>query len=362
MNEATGNASAKPARRRWVVLTLLAFLLGAAAVWLVVSDSRSTNNDRHFRGKPEAAWIKELKYNDDDQVKEWRSYGEEGVQVLIRGLQQANHSGERLYRDISGRLPGFVMRWLPSPKDDSTRSTRMCLASLLSSLGNDATSATPIMIRTANRDEDDSVRQCAINFFTTNEDEKCLLNQLPAEQKKKLLPGLIRDLQNPLHWGLRGNAANALRWFPEQREIVTPVLVMALQDPQTEVRLLAAQALNRVDPETAKRAGAVSVVIAITKNPDDQNSRFALRALRFFKADAELAVPTLIECLQHTNTRVASEAVRALEWAANDFGSYSNAIVPALEKTAERNDSVGKYARRAMKRWQSEPNTKEAVK
>jgi hypothetical protein len=47
------------------------------------------------------------------------------------------------------------------------------------------TRSTPVMIWTLKNDEDDSVRQSTINFFTGNEDEKCLLNQLPAKAKKE---------------------------------------------------------------------------------------------------------------------------------------------------------------------------------
>jgi hypothetical protein len=362
MSEPSKMATAKRRgpKRSVLVFLPLAFVITALLLWFARFTFR--NNDPLFRGRPESEWIKNLKYRDDQQVEEWRTYGEEGVKVLVRGLEHANRPGERAYRQFYPRMPGFLVRWLPSPRDDATRSTRMCLVSLLANLGNDANSATPIMIRTVNRDEDDSVRQSAINFFTTSEDEKCRLNQLPADQKKQVLPGLVRDLQGSRSWGLRNNAANALKWFPEQRAILAPVLVRTLQDPQAQVRLLAAEALNRVDSDTAKRAGAISVVIAITKNPDDQISHRAVSALRFFKGDAELAVPTLIECLQHTNTLVACEAVWALEWAPREFKKYADIVVPALRNAAERKDHVGKYATVALKRFQFEGDPTQAIK
>lgn len=362
MNESASSAAARPARRRWSLVVTLAFLAGAVVLWLVAGHVFPANNDRIFRGRPETVWIKELKYSDDEQVNQWRAYGEVGVQVLIRGLERANHPGERAYRKLSRKLPGLVRGWLPSPKDDSTRSTRMCLVSLLSSLGNDAKSATPIMIQTVSSDEDDSVRQSAINFFTTSEDERCLLNQLPATEKNRLLPGLMRDLQNTQNWGLRNNAANALRWFPEQRAILAPVLVSTLQDPQVQVRLLAASALNRVDPDTAKRAGAASVVIAITKDPDDQVASRAASALRYFKTEPEPVVPVLIELLASTNTLVACEAVWVLEWSGKEFRSYVETIVPALTQAAQRKDNVAGYAKTALKRFQFAGDPTQAIK
>ena len=181
MSEPAHTMPVRNKKPRRIIAVLLAFVGGLTVLLLWFAGAGAGNSDPLFHGKPESVWIKELKYNDDEQVKAWRSYSVDGVQVLIRGLQRANRSGERLYRQVSRRLPGFAMRWLPSPKDDSTRSTRMCLVSLLASLGNDAKSATPIMIRTVIRDEDASVRQSVINFFTTSEDEKCLLNQLFAD-------------------------------------------------------------------------------------------------------------------------------------------------------------------------------------
>src|SRR4029434_3842607 len=125
---------------------------------------------------------KGLKYSDSQQAKEWRTFGEEGVQVLVRGMEQARRTG-RAYRRFNERLPAFLRQWLPTPKPDSTASTRLCIASLLWSLGNDAKSASPLMIWTANNDEAVSVRQLAIGYFNYNGAENCPLNQLSAAHK-----------------------------------------------------------------------------------------------------------------------------------------------------------------------------------
>lgn len=349
-------------RRKRILAVLGAFIAIATLTCLWFAGALDYNSDPLFRGRPESEWIKNLEYNDDEQVKEWRGYGEAGVQVLIRGLERVNRPGEKKYRQLYRKMPGFVSRWLPAPKPDSTSSTRMRLVSLLSSLGNDAKSAVPMIIVILNRDEADGVRQIAINFFTTSEDESCLLNQLPPEQKQKLLPGLIRALRDPGNWGLRNNAANALQWFPERRDVVAPALVAALQDSEAQVRLLAALALNRVAPDVAKESGAITMIIAIAKNPDDQLASRAVRALRFFEADTELAVPALIESLDSTNTLIACEAVWALEWAPKEFKKHADTVVPALRKAAARKDNVGRYAAVALKRFQYEGDPTQAIK
>jgi hypothetical protein len=334
---------------------LLVFTLGLTGLMFWCGKVDLARQDPLFRGKPESEWIKNLKYSDDQQVNQWRSYGDEGVQVLIRGLERSTRPGERAYRQISRVLPVWIRGWLPAPKADSTQSTRQCLVSLLSSLGTTATSATPVMIWTVRKDESDAVRQSALCYFNSSADDHCILNQLSASQKAALLPALVRDIQDGGNWGLRNNAALALRYYPEQREVVVPALLKALQDSEPHVRLLAAEALNRLDSEAAKKAGATLIIIAITENPDDQIASKAVAALGRPGSQPDLAVPAIIECLQSTNTLVACEAVWALEWSVKEFDTYSNRIVPALSSTAQHTDNVGKYAKTALARWTAKP-------
>jgi hypothetical protein len=126
---------------------------------------------------------------------------------------------------------------------DLTRSTRMNVVDLLSRLSKDAKQATPAMVR-ALRDEDHSMRQIAITFFTWGEDENCLLNQMEPGAKRDVLPEFIRAMQDP-NADLRNNAAIALRYYPEEAKVVVPILTKALQDPVPKVRQLAADALKR---------------------------------------------------------------------------------------------------------------------
>lgn len=344
---------APPAKRktlRWIVIILSIVAALFVSAWLV--GLTYGDDQRHFRGKLETEWINELKYHDDDQVKEWRGYGEEGVQVLIRGLERAYRPGERAYRNFYRKMPWIVSRWLPWPKQDVDRAKRMTILALLSNLGSDAKSAVPVVSRMLN-DDDGGVLQLAISFFTSSEDEKCTLNQLPPAQKKRLLPLFIRAMQNKTFAGARNNAAIALRFYPEQKEIVAPVLVKALQDTEPAVRLLAADALWHVDPVAAEKADAVSVMIALTKLPDDQLASRAISKLPQFKGHADLAVPAIVECVGSTNNLVACQAIWAFEWKTDEYRAYANTIIPTLEKAATLTNNVGRYARTALKKWQS---------
>ncbi|MDB6040096.1 MAG: domain containing protein [Verrucomicrobiales bacterium] len=347
------NNSSLKNKWRWGIAVLLICATGIAGLALWLGGAAFLNQDPIFHGKPESEWIRNLKYSDDQQVKEWKSYREEGVQVLIRGLQKATHPGERAYRRLNRHLPALLRAWLPPPKQDSTQATRECLVSLLWSLGSDARSAASVMIGTVINDESDGVRQSAIGYFNSSGDENSPLNRLTAEEKKELLPGLIRAIQDTGNWGLRNNAALTLKYYPEQREVVGPVLVKALQDSQPYVRLYAAEALNRVDPDAAKNAGATSLLITTSKDSDDQVASKAVAALGHAGSQPDLAVPALVDCLQSTNTLIGCEAVWALEWAPKEFNGYSDTIIAALANSVQRKDDVGGYAKAALARWKA---------
>src|SRR6266849_1546668 len=197
----------------------------------------------------------------------------------------------------------------------------------------------------------------AISFFTSPENENSFLNQMDKKEKRRLLPDFIHALEDNSNSGLRNNAALALRYYPEQRQIVAPVLVKALQDAIPQVRLLAAEGLNRVDPDAAEKAGAIAVVIEVLKEPDDQVAYRAAEFLREFQRQPELAVPAIIESLQNTNTLVACTAL----WSLQQFKHHADTIIPALKKAAQREDIVGGWAKTALKPLESEADAKSAV-
>jgi len=99
---------------RWVVPVLLIFTAGLAGLVLWIGNISFVSHDPLFRGKPESEWIRNLKYSDNQQVEEWHAYGEDGVQVLIRGLEKANRTGDRVYRKFNRRLPASMRGWLPA--------------------------------------------------------------------------------------------------------------------------------------------------------------------------------------------------------------------------------------------------------
>ena len=303
-----------------------------------------------FRGKLESEWINELKYRDEEQAKEWREFGEEGIDVLLRGLEASDRPGERAYRKLCRKVPMFVRVRIPNPKQDETSSARHRIVDRLSDVGEESPKVAPVMIRVVLHDENESIRQSAIAYFITTDGDDTLGNRLPPDQKKALLRGLIRAVENKDSGA--HNAVILLRYYGEQADEVAPVLVKALKSQEPPVRGYAAEALNRIAPQAAKEAGATEVLIEVANHPDDQIAFRAVSALQGATNRLDLAVPALVSLLENTNTLVASHAVRALERAPREFEAYRSAITNGLNKAAERKDSIGRRAQAALKKWQ----------
>jgi len=342
-------------RKARILLSVLTVVLLGGLGWLALPP-----RDSLFHGRLESEWIKGITYGmslsdsqNQEQLQRWRDFGPEGLRMIERGLDHATRG--RTYRNIHrrlSRLPWMPVRLLPAPQMDTMRAARMNVLDLLWRMGKDAWPASAAVAR-ALADEDPGVRQIAITFFTHPEDDTAFLNQMSRRDKERLLPHFIRALgDNGPNWGLRNNAALALRYYPEQARLVTPTLAKALQDPSAYVRLMSAEALNRVDANAAKTAGAAGVMITLMQDPDDQVASRAAFALRQFQTEPEAAVSALIEALHSTNSNVACDAVWSLEWA---FPKHADRIIPEMRKAAERKDSVGGYARSALKHLESNP-------
>lgn len=330
---------------------VMAVLVGAVA-WLMLPP-----RDPMFRGKPESEWIKGVVYgmqlSDSEnkaQAQRWRELGPDGLRILENGLKPApGRTYRKLYRRYAGKLPQFMVRLLPSPPTDKLAGTRITVADLLSRMREDARPAWRAVAR-AMEDENDGVRQIAITFFTSPEDKTAFLNHMPARDKQELLPLFMRALKDGPNWGLRNNAALALRYYPEKAPEVTPALAVALRDTEPYVRLTASESLNDVDIAAAKKAGVVTVLAGLVTNANDQVAGRAAFALRGCTNDADSAVAVLIQALHSTNTYVGCNAVWSLEWC---FPTHADAIIPELKKAAERKDNVGGYARSAIKNLES---------
>ncbi|MBI2925710.1 MAG: HEAT repeat domain-containing protein [Verrucomicrobia bacterium] len=345
-----------------LLIVVLVALLGGLT-WLMLAA-----RDPLFHGKPESEWIKGIAYGvslpeheSQAQIKRWRDFGADGVRVLARAVEKADQPIRRTYRKIHRRvspwLPVFLVRLLPDPGSVVTGGPPMAVIDLLSRLGEEAEAAAPAVARTL-KSEDAGVRNSAVIFFG-GEGENPLLNRMDPKAKRKLLPDFIRAVEDGrASWSLRNNAAIALRCYPEQREVVAPVLVKALQDSSPWVRQSAAEALNRVAPDLIRSAGVVPIVIGVLKDPDDQIAWRAALWLGEMRTEPALAVPALVESLESPSSLVAATAAQAL----TRYKEQADQIIPALEKAAQRKDTAGGWAKSAAKQLESETAAKQGVK
>ncbi len=281
---------------------LCATVAGGIAWWIVLP------RDSQFRGKPESEWIKSINYNGDDaQTQQWRELGPEGLRLLASTLDKGRYY-RKCYRWMMPRMPGLLSgplsRRLPDPAD--AHATRMCVISLLSRLGKDAKPVEPAIARAID-DDDEGVRLSAIGCY-----ESGLLDVISAKEKAARLPSFLRALQDP-EWAIRNNALVALRFYTNDAPVVVPPLITALQDPNINVRMLAAEALVHLDAPAAIKAGVVPILITILKDPNDQVAYQAGEALGGMGKDAATAVPALVESLKSPSRLTAQTAARALK-------------------------------------------------
>jgi hypothetical protein len=341
-------------RKRRIRLFALAMLLAASLAtlgWFLLPD-----DDPMFHGKPESQWVTNIVYgmqlSDSEtkaQAQRWRDFGPEGLRVLERGLVASRgHRYRKFYRRYAPKLPRWVVDLLPRPTMDHSPGTRMCVLNLLCRMEKDAWPAWRAAAR-ALEDENDGVRQMAINFFTWHEDDSAFLNHMPARDKKTLLPLFLQALETARSWGPRNNAALALRYYRDEKAAVIPALTNALGDTEPYVRLTVAGSLNHVDAEAASRAGVVKVLGVLVTDANDQIAGRAASALRQCRNDADAAVAALIEALHSTNSYVSSSAV----WSLESFPSHADTIIPELRKAAERKDNAAGYAKGAIKSLES---------
>ena len=80
-----------------LLIALVLVLVGGLA-WLLLPRP-----DFAFHGKAESEWIKGIVYNGgEEQTKQWRDLGPDGVRVLTRALDRADRRSrwERTYQGV----------------------------------------------------------------------------------------------------------------------------------------------------------------------------------------------------------------------------------------------------------------------
>jgi HEAT repeat protein len=149
-------------------------------------------------------------------------------------------------------------------------------------------------------------------------------------------------------------AAQALRRFPEQADVIVPALIICLDDPDDVFRGNVARVLTRfgagakpaipklqkmvesadynLSTTTAKALMQIDfegTLAAFTNNltsADVNVRRTSAWALILFKSEGRPAVPSLVKCLKDQDTKVRENAAVALR----EIGEEPDLVVPAL--------------------------------
>jgi HEAT repeat protein len=338
-------AVANQMKHRRIIGIFAAVLLLGAMTWLVMRP-----RDPMFQRKPESYWFTNITYRaEQEEVDKWKSFGPDGTRILIKALKKGNGPLERSYSKLWPKLPGLLRNRLPKPVDSTA--VRMCAADMLGRM-RDAKMATPIFMQTLEVEKSEGVRVLLI--FRLGE----YLPEMNERQKKKLFPEFVQAMQSR-HWGMRNNAALALKYYPEQKEVVVPLLVKAVQDPHAPVSMVAAESLNIIDPQAVVNEGVVPILINLLKDPDQQTAMNAARTLGKIRKQPEVVIPTLMEAAQGTNYEVAASSLDGLA----DFGAEAKAAVPLVMTTLRHKDGRMRYAAAyALKQIDPEAAAKAGVK
>jgi len=302
---------------------------------LLRTDSHS------FHGHPESWWFTNITYRaSNEEIYQWRSYGPEGVQVLIHALERGNRQRDQAYVWLWRRAPASLRDRLPTPANN--RAIRMCAGSMLGLLGADAKPAVPALLENLKIEKDDSVRQIVLGCF------EGLLKALGDQEKQKLLP-IFLDSAKSRDAGVRNNALVALQFYPQDPRVL-PVMTGALKDGDVGVRLTAAKMLDQMDHQAALKAGVVVVVVECLTNAQTSSHSWIAAESAFFlghlKSDPGLVVPALIGTLHDPDTYARGNSAYSL----GQFGPQARAAIPELLKALDDSEPyVRDQAARAIK-------------
>jgi HEAT repeats len=316
--------------RRALLWLLPAILALGATVWFWPAPERVLD------GKSERQWIAELGHGftySSQQDLVWRSFGDEGIRVLVRGYTESRGSlqyqWQRIYLKLWRRLPLGVLRMLPGGEYVASQQRRSRIVALLGSLDNRNLLGLKAAVLALD-DVDTEARAAAIHYFDPRR-----LSWVDSSTKSALLTRFLDGLKDP-EWWIRNNSLEALRGFPEAASVVAPAAKQALLDPSPWTQLAAAEVLHAVAPDQVVDAGAVPVLVKVLANPDPQIAEKAAEMLGQLGAAPEIAVPALLKMLGSTNALLGRVSAASLA----RFASWPPGSREILEGLSQNPDSA----------------------
>jgi|GEM_PF-1004492 len=128
----------------------------------------------------------------------------------------------------------------------------------------------------------------------------------------------------------------ALRYFPEEKEKVIPILEEGLKEPNQRVRMVALISFVKLDKQQAIFKGVVSVAIDLLRQPDDQIAYRVAKIMGELQPASLLVVPALLGAAQSRSALLANDAIRSL----GKFSGQAAEIMPTLRKLQQTKDKA----------------------
>jgi HEAT repeat protein len=350
----------EPMKTLWLLATV-----ATAALVLFTDGSASNNGEKHeepnYNGKPLSHWLAALQ---DPSVRvrveaaEALGQLEPETKAPVPALRAALKDVEVLVRrraaeslfQIDCRLASEVQDVFRADLKDPDLEERRAAAAMLGRLGPVARKAIRDL-HEALKDADRLVRIEAATALANIDPRQApdglptlvdALNDAPQEiglpapvlalrKIGRFRGDTISSLVTPLKQSgkeSRIQLAIILGLIGPPAKDAVPALRDALRDPDSTIRLCAAQAIGLIDPAQAKNA--IPIAVAILKDPDYESRRTALFLLSELGPQAKEAVPALLTTTKSAPKDAQEADSSYLFDALGEIGSASKETVPAL--------------------------------
>ena len=289
-----------------------------------------------YQGKRLSFWLQ--RYSPDGDSPEvddaLRMMGTNAIPTLLENLQ-AKDSLLKL------NLAALGVHYTPA----ETRHMRAEKG--LKALGADASNAVPSLIEIYERGRSSSAGRAAANVLAEI-----------GPSAKQAIPALVKSATST-NSQVRAFAVYTLGRMALEPEVVDPVLIKSLHDPDREVRYNAAFGLSALAFMGGDAKVAVPALVETLKDTYGTARAAAAMALGHIHAEPRLAVPTLIESLHDPDVFVRTHAAASL----GEFGTNAKpAVDPLVELLSETNQDARNAVSKALRAIDPEAAARAGVK
>jgi HEAT repeat protein len=274
--------------------SIAAFIIVGIFLGAVAYNLRKPDKPR-YQGRGINVWLSELNsainHNDlqkrHEAEKAVQAIGTQAAPYIVADLRRGNSAVSKDYRILLTKLPAWLQRLIPSPREEVTFSTG---SSALFAIG---PSAKPVLI-TALKDDEPVVRSASALTLGS-------LAHYNGTDIRDAVPALTECLRDA-DANVRGLSTIALGYLGPDAAAAIPGLIPLLKDPQIGsqkgsqvfVRAAAARTLGKIGPQADTALPALRSVLKDTA-PYDRS----MAALAIWRIDSEVTntLPVLIEAL-----------------------------------------------------------------